>query len=407
MLKGKKILLGITASIAAYKAATIIRLLVKEGAEVQVIMTPPSKEFITPVTLSALSGNPVLSDFFSGGDGRWNSHVELGLWADIFLVAPVTASSIGKMVNGIADNLLLATYLSCKCPIFIAPAMDLDMFAHPSTSRNIEILKSYGNQVIEPGTGELASGLYGKGRMEEPEVILNILQQSLATTSSTGKKKKAARLRGHKILINAGPTHESIDPVRYIGNHSTGKMGFAIAEAVAAEGAQVILVAGPTSLSTTHPSIIRIDVTTAAEMASACIEQFVNCHVGIMTAAVADYTPREKSGQKLKSSSESLTIELEPTIDIAAELGKRKTGKQVLVGFALETENEKGNAQKKINKKNLDFIVLNSLRDKGAGFAYDTNKISIIDADNNVDDFELKSKADVALDILNKLIEYI
>ena len=407
MLKGKKILLGITASIAAYKAATIIRLLVKEGAEVQVIMTPPSKEFITPVTLSALSGNPVLSDFFSGGDGRWNSHVELGLWADIFLVAPVTASSMGKMVNGIADNLLLATYLSCKCPIFIAPAMDLDMFAHPSTSRNIEILKSYGNQVIEPGTGELASGLYGKGRMEEPEVILNILQQSLATSSKTGQKKKAERLRGHKILINAGPTHESIDPVRYIGNHSTGKMGFAIAEAVAAEGAQVILVAGPTSLSTTHPSIIRIDVTTAAEMASACMEQFVHCRVGIMTAAVADYAPCEKSGQKLKSSSDSLTIELEPTIDIAAELGKRKTGKQVLVGFALETENEKGNARKKISKKNLDFIVLNSLRDEGAGFAYDTNKISIIDADNNVSDFELKSKAEVALDILNKLIEYI
>ncbi len=407
MLKGKKILLGVTASIAAYKTATIVRLLVQEGAEVQVIMTPLSREFITPVTLSALSGNPVLSEFFSGEDGRWTSHVELGLWADLMLIAPLTASTMGKMAGGIADNLLLATYLSCKCPVYVAPAMDLDMYRHPSTARNIELLRSYGNQVIEPGTGELASGLYGKGRMEEPEAILKIIRKFFSAAGKGNQKKKPAGLKGLKVLITAGPTHENIDAVRYIGNHSTGKMGYALAEACADEGARVILVSGPTNLSPVHPAIERIDVRTAAEMASACFTCFPDCRIAIMAAAVADYSPVDTIQNKMKRSAGKLVIELEPTADIAAELGKRKKAGQVLAGFALETDNERNNAMQKIRAKNFDFIVLNSLRDKHSGFGYDTNKISIIDANNNISDFELKPKEEVAIDIVRKLFEYV
>ena len=358
-LKDKHIILGITGSIAAYKAAYIIRGLVKKGAEVQVVITPAGKEFITPLTLSTLSSHPVISEFFSNRDGTWNSHVDLGLWADAMLIAPATASTIGKMANGIADNMLITTYLSCKSPVFVAPAMDLDMFAHPSTQQNLERLRSFGNRIIEPAEGELASHLVGKGRMEEPDKIIEVLEDFFFAQKDLEKKK---------ILITAGPTYEKIDPVRFIGNYSSGKMGFALAEACAERGAEVTLVAGPVSLKTHHPAIKRIDVESAGEMYQAAMTAF-------------------------------------PSSDaIAASLGAIKREGQVMVGFALETNDEATHAEGKLKRKNLDFIVLNSLRDQGAGFRCDTNKITIIDNAGGVTSYPLKTKREVACDIVNKLV---
>lgn len=395
MLKGKHIILGITGSIAAYKAAYIIRALVKKGAEVQVVITPAGKEFITPITLSALSSNPVISEFFSNRDGSWHSHVDLGLWADAMLIAPATASTIGKMANGIADNMLVTTYLSCKAPVFIAPAMDLDMFAHPSTQQNLDRLRSFGNHIIEPAEGELASHLVGKGRMEEPDKIIAVLEEFFASRSVLEKKK---------IVITAGPTYEKIDPVRFIGNYSSGKMGFALAEACAQQGAEVILIAGPVSLTTTHPNIQRIDVESAEEMYQAAMTAFPGADAGILCAAVADYRPEIQAGEKIKRESKGeMMLHLIPNKDIAASLGAIKREGQVLVGFALETNNEATNAESKLKRKNLDFIVLNSLRDAGAGFRCDTNKISIIDRQGETTGYPLKSKQGVAVDIVNKL----
>lgn len=395
MLKNKHIILGITGSIAAYKAAYIIRALVKRGAEVQVVITPAGKEFITPITLSALSSNPVISEFFSNRDGSWNSHVDLGLWADAMLIAPATAATIGKMANGIADNMLVTTYLSCKAPIFVAPAMDLDMFAHPSTQQNLNRLRSFGNHIIEPGEGELASHLIGKGRMEEPDKIIEILEGFFASPSSLPQKK---------IIITAGPTYEKIDPVRFIGNYSSGKMGFALAEACAEQGAEVTLIAGPVALNTIHPNIRRIDVESADEMYQAAIAAFPDADAGILCAAVADYRPDKQAGEKIKRESGNMTLTLVPNKDIAASLGAIKQKGQVLVGFALETNNEAAHAEGKLKRKNLDFIVLNSLRDAGAGFRLDTNKITIIDNQGAVTDYPLKSKHEVAVDIVNKLV---
>ena len=395
MLKGKKIILGITGSIAAYKAAYIIRALVKKGAEVQVVITPGGKEFITPITLSALSSNPVISEFFSNRDGSWHSHVDLGLWADAMLIAPATASSIGKMANGIADNMLITTYLSCKAPVFIAPAMDLDMFAHPSTQQNIEKLRSFGNHIIEPGEGELASHLVGKGRMEEPDAIVGVLDRYFDGLGSLTQKK---------IVITAGPTYEKIDPVRFIGNYSSGKMGFALAEACAAQGAQVTLIAGPVSLSTTHPGIRRIDVESAEEMYQAAVRTFPDSDATILCAAVADYRPEVQSDEKIKrEKTGDITIHLVPNPDIAAALGKMKQAGQRLVGFALETSNEVAHATEKLERKNLDFIVLNSLKDKGAGFRCDTNKVSILEANGKLTEYPVKPKNEVAGDIVEKL----
>lgn len=394
-LEGKHIVLGITGSIAAYKACVLIRLLVKAGAEVQVVITPAGKEFITPITLSALTSHPVISDFFSQRDGTWHSHVSLGQWADAMVIAPATASTIGKMANGIADNMLITTYLSMKAPVFIAPAMDLDMFAHPSTQANLERLRSYGTFIIEPATGELASHLVGKGRMEEPEEIFRQLANFFAAPQ---------RLRGKRILITAGPTHERIDPVRYIGNYSSGKMGFALADACARQGAQVELVTGPVSLNITHPLIHRTDVTTAEEMYDAATRLFPEMDAAILSAAVADFTPQQVAEEKIKRGEDGMCIRLQPTHDIAAALGRCKHPRQRLVGFALETQNEKNNARDKLKRKNLDFIVLNSLRDPGAGFAYDTNKITILSEDGEKA-FPLKSKQDVAVDIVNHLCE--
>jgi phosphopantothenoylcysteine decarboxylase/phosphopantothenate--cysteine ligase len=393
-LEGKKIILGITGSIAAYKAAMLLRLLTKEGAEVQVVITAAGKEFITPVTLSALSGKPVISEFFGANDGTWNSHVDLGLWADLMLVAPATASTLAKMANGIADNMLVTTYMSAKCPVFVAPAMDLDMFAHPSTQKNIEILKSFGNIIIEPAVGELASGLTGKGRMEEPENILEIVAGHFALQS---------KLKGKIFLVTAGPTFEKIDPVRYIGNFSSGKMGYAIAEQLAASGAEVVLVSGPVSVTTTKKNIKIVNVETAAEMYNECIARFPDCDGAVMCAAVADFTPVTVESQKTKRGKTNFAIELKPTQDIAQALGEIKTEKQILVGFALESNDEIANAVKKLFTKNLDFIVLNSLNDKGVGFGVDTNKITIIGKDNNQQFFELKSKNEVAVDIVDKI----
>lgn len=395
MLKNKHIILGITGSIAAYKAAYIIRALVKRGAEVQVIITPAGKEFITPITLSALSSNPVISEFFSNRDGSWNSHVDLGLWADAMLIAPATAATIGKMANGIADNMLVTTYLSCKAPVFVAPAMDLDMFAHPSTQQNLNRLRSFGNHIIEPGEGELASHLIGKGRMEEPDKIIEILEGFFASPSSLPQKK---------IVITAGPTYEKIDPVRFIGNYSSGKMGFALAEACAEQGAEVTLIAGPVALNTIHPNIRRIDVESADEMYQAAIAAFPAADAGILCAAVADYRPDRQANEKIKRESGDMTLTLVPNKDIAASLGAIKQKGQVLVGFALETNNEAAHAEGKLKRKNLDFIVLNSLRDEGAGFRLDTNKITIIDNQGVVTDYPLKSKHEVAVDIVNKLV---
>ena len=390
MLKGKKIVIGVTGSIAAYKAAILVRLLVKQGAEVQVVMTPSSREFITPLTLSTLSGRPVLCDFFNSGSGEWHSHVELGLWADAMIIAPATAATIGKMAGGIADNLLVTTYLSMKAPVFVAPAMDLDMFAHPSTQHNLQVLCSYGNHIIEPAAGELASHLCGKGRMEEPENIVAALKDFFLAGNS---------LAGKRILITAGPTYEKIDPVRFIGNYSSGKMGFALAAECAARGADVTLVAGPVSLKTPHAAITRVDVESAEEMYKAATEAFPSCDAAILCAAVADYRPATRADKKIKRTGEGMTIELEANKDIAAALGRQKSAEQRLVGFALETNDGETNAREKLAKKNLDFIVLNSLADKGAGFAYDTNKVSII-SNEGVTEYPLKSKLEVARDII-------
>lgn len=397
MLQGKKIILGVTGSIAAYKSAQLIRLLVKEGAEVKVIMTSLAKEFITPLTLATLAKNPVLVDFFDPTNGDWNSHVDLGIWADAYLIAPATANTIGKMAAGIADNLLLTTYLSAKCPVFVAPAMDLDMFAHPAMQRNLETLASIGNRIIEPSFGELASGLEGKGRMEDPEKIVAYLDDFFT--------KKP--LNGKKILITAGPTYEKIDPVRFVGNYSTGKMGFALAEVCAKQGADVCLITGPVQLKTIHPNIERIDVESANEMFEEVMNRFYGMDGAILCAAVADFTPVEEAHMKLKRENENMALELKPTQDIAAAAGNMKTGSQFLVGFALETNNEEENARKKMEKKNFDFIVLNSLQDKQAGFGYDTNKISIIHRSGLTKEFELKNKIDVAEDIIAEIINII
>ncbi|HEX3010240.1 MAG TPA: bifunctional phosphopantothenoylcysteine decarboxylase/phosphopantothenate--cysteine ligase CoaBC [Bacteroidales bacterium] len=398
LLQGKKILLAVTGSIAAYKAAILVRMLVKEGAEVKVLMTPLAKEFITPLTLATLSKNPILVDFFNPENGDWNSHVDLGLWADAYLVAPATANTIGKMANGIADNLVITTYLSARCKVFVAPAMDLDMFSHPTTTRNLATLKSFGNIIIEPATGELASGLEGKGRMEEPENIVKALADYF------GAHAKTKDLLHKKVLVTAGPTYEAIDPVRFIGNYSSGKMGFAIAEELANRGAMVILVSGPVSLKPSHPNIQLIKISSANEMHDVCKSRFPHMDAAILSAAVADFTPVHPESKKVKREKENYMLELKPTTDIAAQLGKTKKNSQVLVGFALETNDELANAQKKLKSKNLDFIILNSLNDPGAGFQVDTNKITIIDKDNNIQKFELKTKAEVAADIVNKLI---
>ncbi|WP_010662474.1 bifunctional phosphopantothenoylcysteine decarboxylase/phosphopantothenate--cysteine ligase CoaBC [Marinilabilia salmonicolor] len=396
MLKGKKVILGVTGSIAAYKSVLLLRLLVKAGAEVQVIITPAGKEFITPVTLSALSGKAVLSDFFANKDGTWHSHVDLGLWADIMVVAPASANTMGKMVNAICDNLLITTYLSAKCPVLVAPAMDLDMYAHPANQRNIEQLRTFGAHIVEPGTGELASGLEGKGRMEDPEVIVQRITEIL------GNQKKKT-LTGKKVLVTAGPTYENIDPVRFIGNYSSGKMGFAIAEALADKGAEVKLVAGPVNLSVAHPSIKRADVVSAREMDSACREIFPDCDAAVFSAAVADYAPANLSADKIKRTGEELNLQLKPNPDIAANMGALKEDHQVTVGFALETSNEEANALNKIKKKNFDFIVLNSPNRAGEGFMTDTNRITIIHKDHKKENFPLKSKKEVAGDIASAL----
>jgi len=399
MLQGKHVILGITGSIAAYKAATIIRGLVKKGAEVQVVITPAGKEFITPLTLSTLSRNPVISEFFSNRDGTWNSHVDLGLWADIMLIAPASASTIGKMANGVADNMLITTYLSCKAPVFVAPAMDLDMFAHPATQQNIDKLRSFGNHIIEPGEGELASQLIGKGRMEEPEAIIGYLEGFFATQQELSKKK---------VLITAGPTYEKIDPVRYIGNYSSGKMGFSLAEECARRGAEVTLIAGPVVLNTEHPAIRRIDVESAEEMYEEAVKAFAEMDAALLCAAVADYRPDQQAEEKIKRETKGeMTLHLVPNKDIAASLGNLKRKDQVLGGFALETQNGMENAQGKLERKKLDFIVLNSLDDPGAGFRHDTNKITILDKEGHTDTYPLKSKKQVAKDIVDKLVKYL
>lgn len=396
MLKGKHIILGITGSIAAYKAAYLIRGLVKRGAEVQVVITPAGKEFITPLTLATLSSHPVISEFFSNRDGTWNSHVDLGLWADAMLIAPATASTIGKMANGIADNMLVTTYLSCKAPVFVAPAMDLDMFAHPTTRRNLERLRSFGNWIIEPAEGELASHLVGKGRMEEPDRIIEVLSDFFETRKD---------LAGKKVLITAGPTYERLDPVRFIGNYSSGKMGFALAEVCAERGAEVTLVAGPVALGISNPAIRRIDVESAEEMYQAAREAFPDSDAAILCAAVADYRPEQVAERKIKREEKGeMTLRLVPNQDIAASLGAMKREGQILVGFALETDDGVSHAESKLRRKNLDFIVLNSLRDPGAGFRCDTNKIAILDNAGTRTSFPLKSKREVASDIVDRLV---
>lgn len=398
MLQGKKIILGITGSIAAYKIAHLTRLLVKEGAEVRVIMTAAATDFITPLTLATLSKNPVLQDTIaSRTSGEWNNHVELGLWADLFLIAPASANTIAKMANGQCDNLLLASYLSARCPVMIAPAMDLDMYVHPAVKSNLDRLRSFGHLVLDAAKGELASGLNGQGRMQEPEDLLNEIRKALS------KKKDLA---GKTVLITAGPTHEAIDPVRFIGNNSSGKMGIAIADEALSRGAKVILICGPSSVKSAE-GVMRIDVTGAEEMFKAVKKYFSGSHIAIHTAAVADYRPAQRASQKIKKKDASLTIELEPTTDILKWCGEHKTKKQFLVGFALETENEIENARKKIRSKHLDLIVLNSLNDKGAGFAYDTNKVTLIGSNNKLARFELKSKQAVATDILDAVAKTI
>jgi len=394
MLQGKKIVLGVCGSIAAYKSAVLARLLIKSGAEVQILMTPSASGFITPLTLSTLTKRPVLTQFEKPEGGEWNSHVDLGLWADLMVIAPATANTIAKMANGICDSLLLATYLSARCPVLVAPAMDLDMYQHPSTLNNIARLELFGNQIIDAEHGELASGLVGTGRMAEPESIIEILENHFQEKSA---------LAGKKVLITAGPTYEAIDPVRFIGNHSSGKMGFAIAEAAASQGAQVTLVAGPTNLSI-DGSVNLKRVTSAADMLKVCIEEYEDQDILVLAAAVADYRPKEISDQKIKKKGDTMHIHLVKNPDIAATLGAKKKDKQFMVGFALETQDEKSNALKKLKAKNLDMIVLNSLNDEGAGFGHDTNKITILHKDNNSQEFGLKTKQEVANDIVNEII---
>ena len=403
MLKGKKIVLGITGSIAAYKACLIIRGLIKRGAEVQVVITPSGKEFITPITLSALTHKPVVSEFFSQRDGTWNSHVDLGLWADAMLIAPCTASTLAKMANGVADNMLITTYLSMKAPVFIAPAMDLDMYRHPSTQRNMDTLRSYGNHIVEPASGFLASGLEGKGRMEEPENIIDAMERELAQEGSSkpATTEERTTLSGKRILITAGPTYEKIDPVRFIGNYSSGKMGFALAEECRKRGAEVTLVAGPVALQC-HPDIHRIDVESCEEMFHAATEAFANEDAAILCAAVADFKPAQVNDVKIKRKGDGLHIDLVPTQDIAATLGKMKTERQRIVAFALETNNEEKNAEEKRRKKNADFIVLNSTRIPGTTFRSDDNQIAIISAEGRTD-YPKKSKDKVAADIIDQL----
>ena len=395
MLKGKHIVVGITGSIAAYKACTLIRTFIRKGAEVQVVITPAGKEFITPVTLSTLTSKPVVSEFFSRRDGSWHSHVDLGLWADAMVIAPATASTIGKMAHGIADNMLLTTYLSMKAPVFIAPAMDLDMYAHPATQHNLDIIRSFGNHIIEPAEGELASHLTGKGRMEEPERIAEIIEAFFTTRQD---------LDGKHVLITAGPTYERIDPVRFIGNYSSGKMGFALAEECAARGARVTLVAGPVQMQAHHPAIQRVNVETAAEMLKASLEAFSSADAAILCAAVADFTPDQAASSKIKRERGEQTLHLIPTQDIAATLGAAKRPGQRVVGFALETDNEESHAREKLVRKHLDFIVLNSLRDAGAGFRCDTNKVTILSA-QEVKKYPLKTKSEVAKDIIDMLCQ--
>lgn len=400
-MKGKKIVLGITGSIAAYKACSLIRLFIKAGAEVQVVITPAGKEFITPVTLSALTSKPVISEFFSGRDGSWHSHVDLGLWADAMVIAPCTASTLGKMAHGVADNMLITTYLSMKAPVFIAPAMDLDMYRHPATQANLQTLRSYGNHIIEAASGELASHLIGKGRMEEPENIFYTLESFFRLQDATLNKKD---LKGRRIMITAGPTYEKIDAVRFIGNFSTGKMGFALAEECATRGAKVELIAGPVGLKTKHPNIHRTDVTSAQQMYEVATTCFPTCDTAILCAAVADFTPSTITDRKIKrEGSGGMHLDLQPTQDIARELGYMKQKGQRLIGFALETDHEIEHAQGKLQRKNLDFIVLNSLRNPGAGFAHDTNQITLLFADGTRKDFGLKSKTEVASDIVDHL----
>ena len=399
VLSGKKILIAITAGIAAYKTASLVRLFIKLDAEVKIIMTPASKDFITPLTLSTLSKNPVHSTFYDTKDENelWNNHVELGLWADYMLVAPASANTLSKMANGTCDNLLLATYLSAKCPVYLAPAMDLDMYIHPSTKENLEKLHAFGNVVIPATSGELASGLVGEGRMAEPEDIVSFIENDILLKLP---------LKGKKILLTAGPTFEAIDPVRFIGNHSSGKMGFAIAKVAANLGAEVYLISGPSHQQITHSLVHRIDVVSAEEMYNAAHQYYTDVDIAILSAAVADYSPKKSATQKIKKKVSALEIELMPTKDILASLGKIKKH-QFLVGFALETNNELENAKKKIKRKNLDAIVLNSLQDKGAGFATDTNKITFIDKDLNEKSFNLKSKVEVAKDIINEILNKI
>lgn len=400
-MKGKKIVLGITGSIAAYKACSLIRLFIKAGAEVQVVITPAGKEFITPVTLSALTSKPVISEFFSGRDGSWHSHVDLGLWADAMVIAPCTASTLGKMAHGVADNMLITTYLSMKAPVFIAPAMDLDMYRHPATQANLQTLRSYGNHIIEAASGELASHLIGKGRMEEPENIFYTLESFFRLQDATLNKKD---LKGRRIMITAGPTYEKIDAVRFIGNFSTGKMGFALAEECATRGAKVELIVGPVGLKTKHPNIHRTDVTSAQQMYEVATTCFPTCDTAILCAAVADFTPSTITDRKIKrEGSGGMHLDLQPTQDIARELGRMKQKGQKLIGFALETDHEIEHAQGKLQRKNLDFIVLNSLRNPGAGFAHDTNQITLLFADGTRKDFGLKSKTEVASDIVDHL----
>ena len=400
MLKGKKIVLGITGSIAAYKSCLIIRELIKSGAEVQVVITPAGKEFITPITLSALTHKPVVSEFFSQKDGTWNSHVDLGLWADAMVIAPCTAATLGKMANGVADNMLITTYLSMKAPVFIAPAMDLDMYKHPSTQKNIRTLRSFGNHIIEPGSGFLASGLEGKGRMEEPENIVKALADFFSTSSES--QTYIEDLKDKKILITAGPTYEKIDPVRFIGNYSSGKMGFALAEECSRRGAKVVLVAGPVNL-TCSESIQRVDVESCKEMYDAVVGEFPNCDAAILCAAVADFRPEMIAEQKIKRVGDDLLLKLKPTQDIAATIGTMKGEGQRIVAFALETNEEESNAQRKLEKKNADFIVLNSTRIPGTTFQADDNQITIINKEGKKS-YAKKPKTEVARDIIDELV---
>ena len=398
MLYNKNIILGICGSIAAYKAASFVRLLVKAGANVQVVMTPDATNFITPLTLSTLSKNPVHVNYFAPETGEWNNHVELGLWADLLIIAPASANTLAKMANGLCDNLLLAVYLSAKCEVYFAPAMDLDMWKHETTRQNISKLQSFGNVLIPPGSGELASGLYGEGRMAEPEEMINFISAAI---------KKKLPLINKRILVTAGPTYEAIDPVRFIGNHSSGKMGFAIADELAVMGADVTLVTGPSAQISRQKSVTRIDVTSAAEMLDACLLHFSHADACIMSAAVADYTPVTVASQKIKKQNNTFSIDLKKTTDILGTLGAMKKPGQVLVGFALETNDEEKNALDKLQRKNLDFIVLNSLNDEGAGFKSQTNKVTIITRDLQKTPYDLKSKGDVAKDICKKVAELI